>query len=158
MEINKFVIKNAYDVLKDIPNDFIDLICIDPPYEIQYNNEKWDEKILDWKILFSEFNRVLKNTGNLIIFQGYNNVCETLNIGKSYFILKNWIIYDRIKGRGAKTNLVSTREDILWFIKSDKLYTYNKIYSNIPKKQKVWVVKIINQIELCQMYELIYHL
>jgi site-specific DNA-methyltransferase (adenine-specific) len=29
--------------------------------------------------------------------------------------------------------MVSTREDILWFVKTNK-YTYNKIYSNIKKK------------------------
>lgn len=40
---------------------------------------------------------------------------------------------DRIKGRGSKKNLVSTREDILWYCKG-KEPTYNKIYSNIPKK------------------------
>ena len=48
--------------------------------------------------------------------------------------LKNWIIYDRIKGRGAKTNLVSTREDILWYVKDAEKYTYNKIPSTIKKK------------------------
>lgn len=48
--------------------------------------------------------------------------------------IKNWIIYDRIKGRGAKTNLVSTREDILWYVKGGNGYTYNKIPSTIKKK------------------------
>ena len=49
------------------------------------------------------------------------------------FQIQNWIIWDRIKGRGSKKNLVSTREDILWYCKGNKP-TYTKIYSNIPKK------------------------
>ena len=52
-----------------------------------------------------------------------------------YFTMQNWIIYDRIKGRGSKYNLVSTREDILWYT-NGKDYTYHKLYSNIPKKTK----------------------
>ena len=125
----------ATETIKEIQDNSIDLICIDPPYEIQYLQQNWDNKVLNWESLFFHYNRILKDTGNLIIFQGWSNVCETISIGKKLFQLKNWIIYDRIKGRGAKTNMVSTREDILWFIKSDK-YTYNKIYSNIPKKTK----------------------
>ena len=49
------------------------------------------------------------------------------------FTIQNWIVWDRIKGRGAKKNFVSTREDILWYCKGNNP-TYNKIYSNIPKK------------------------
>lgn len=70
------------------------------------------------------------------MFQGWNNVCQTKTILDKFFQIQNWIIYDRIKGRGTKTNLVSTREDILWYTNSKKPKTYNKIYSNIPKKTK----------------------
>lgn len=120
-----------WSYIKNIKDQSIDLICIDPPYEIYYDS--WDSKILNWKNIFKEFNRLLKPNGNLIIFQGWSNVNETLQIGKEYFILQNWIIWDRIKGRGAKYNFTSTREDILWFTKTNE-YTFNKIYSNIKKK------------------------
>lgn len=50
-----------------------------------------------------------------------------------YFNLEDWIIYDRIKGRGGKKHLVSTREDILWY-SNGKDYTFNKIPSTIKKK------------------------
>lgn len=121
--------------LLNISSEQIDLIVIDPPYEINFQNLDWDKKELNWTFLFSQFQRILKPTGSLIIFQGWSNVCETIQEGNKFFELKNWIIYDRIKGRGAKTNLVSTREDILWYSKSND-YCYNKIYSDIPKKTK----------------------
>lgn len=123
---------NCYSILPTIDNNSIDLICIDPPYNIAYTN--WDTE-QDWGFLFKQYQRILKDTGNLIIFQGWSTVCETIHIGKHFFEFKNWIIWDRIKGRGAQTNFVSTREDILWFIKSAN-YTFNKIYSDIPKKTK----------------------
>ena len=78
---------------------------------------------------------LLKVGGNIIIFNGWSNVVETKTSLDKYFTIRNWIIYDRIKGRGAKTNVVSTREDILWYSKGEKEpYTFNRVMSNIPKK------------------------
>ena len=79
------------------------------------------------------FDKVTIDNANIIIFQGWSSVCRTLSKLPHNFKLKNWIIYDRIKGRGAKTDLVSTREDILWITKGNK-YTFNKIPSIIKKK------------------------
>jgi len=117
--------------IHQIAPDSVDLICIDPPYEIKY--AEWDNKILAWDKMCVAFFNILKPTGNLIIFQGWSNVCNTISILEKSFKFQNWIIWDRVKGRGAKYNFTSTREDILWFTKTDK-YTFNKIYSNIKKK------------------------
>ena len=132
---NQIIFGSCIELLFNIQTDSIDLIATDPPYEIHFEKNAWDvENSLNWNLLTKEFHRVLKPTGNLIVFQGWSNVMKTHGeIGK-LFELKNWIIYDRIKGRGAKTNLVSTREDILWYIKDAKKYTYNKISSTILKK------------------------
>ena len=106
-------------------------IITDAPYEIDY--DEWDKDKLDWRMLFELFDKVTTDNANIIVFQGWSSVCNTLSQLPKNMILKNWIIYDRVKGRGAKTNLVSTREDILWITKSTE-YTYNKIPSNIKKK------------------------
>lgn len=133
--IHEIINADCMKVIKGLPDRCIDLIATDPPYEIEFEKNKWDTfGILDWETLSKEFNRILKPTGNLVIFQGWSNVCKTIEFLNKFFILKNWIIYDRIKGRGAKTNLVSTREDILWYVKQDKKYNYNKIESSILKK------------------------
>jgi site-specific DNA-methyltransferase (adenine-specific) len=136
MDLEKnIILGDCFELLKTIDSSSINLIAIDPPYEINYSNAEWDNKSLNWDFLFSEFKRILTPDGNLIIFQGWSKVSDTIKTGNNYFFLKNWIIYDRIKGRGAKTNLVSTREDILWFTnKNVDTYTYNKIPSTIKKK------------------------
>ncbi len=123
------------ELLKHVEDDSIDLIATDPPYEIGYSNYAWDAKNkLNWDYLTEEFKRIIKTNGSLVIFQGWSNVSKTIDHLSRYFYLKNWIIYDRVKGRGTKTNLVSTREDILWFVNDTDNYTYNKISSNIKKK------------------------
>ena len=123
------------DLLRALKANSVDLIATDPPYEINFENNEWDlERSLNWQFLAKEFYRILKPTGNLVVFQGWSNVAQTQTYLNACFELKNWIIYDRVKGRGAKTNFVSTREDILWYVKHPKNYTYNKISSTIPKK------------------------
>ena len=125
--------KDCLEELPNIKSNSINLIAIDPPYEMGYNNNEWDKKELNWNVLAAEFYRILKDDGNLVIFQGWSNVSRTKETVEKKFQLMNWIVWDRVKGRGSKRNLVSTREDILWFSKTND-YVYNKIYSNIPKK------------------------
>ncbi len=103
----------------------VDCIITDPPYG------NWDDK-LDWVSLFELFNKITTNDANIIVFQGWANVCKTISCLPDNMKLKNWVVWDRVKGRGAKFNLVSTREDILWICKSDNC-VFNKEYSNIKK-------------------------
>lgn len=110
----------------------VDAIIADVPYNI--NQATWDKNFNLGQLLPLLYG-MLKPGGNIIIFNGWSNVVETKLLMDKYFTIRNWIIYDRIKGRGAKTNVVSTREDILWYSKCEKEpYTFNKMMSNIPKK------------------------
>lgn len=108
----------------------VDAIITDPPYNI--NQAEWDNDFDLFKII-PLCKQLLKPNGNLIIFQGWSNVCETKQLLDQYFTCQDWIVYDRIKGRGGKKHLVSTREDILWYTSGDN-YTFNKIPSTIKKK------------------------
>lgn len=130
--INKIYEGGWLQVMNQIDNESIDLVATDAPYGINY--KKWD-KLLESNLV-NELYRVLIHHGQVLIFAGWSNVSYVIECFNSHFILKNWIVWDRIKGRGAKTNLVSTREDILWFIKDEKNFTFNKVSSTILKKTK----------------------
>lgn len=124
---------NCLNILDSLVNKniIIDAIIVDPPYNISYNDFDWDKNFDIEKAIFL-CSKLLKINGNFLMFQGWSNVCGTKQIMDKYFTIKDWIIYDRIKGRGTTKSLVSTREDILWYTNGDN-YTFNKIYSNIPK-------------------------
>lgn len=108
----------------------VDAIICDPPYLINYAD--WDKEF-NMPLAIDLCKKLLKNNGNLILFQGWSNVAKIKELLDQEFKIQNWIIWDRIKGRGSKKNLVSTREDILWYCNGNEP-TYTKIYSNIPKK------------------------
>ena len=121
-------------ILQDLVNRgiVVDTIIADIPYNIKQAD--WDSGF-NLEDLLPFLSKVLKDGGNIIIFNGWSYVVETKLAMDKFFTIRNWIVYDRIKGRGAKTNVVSTREDILWYSKGEKVpYTFNRVMSNIPKK------------------------
>ena len=81
---------NAYDYLPKIKTNSVDLILTDPPYNISkystgniiFNNRKninndiakWDNVEINIEELSKQFTRILKPTGNMFIFTGYNNL------------------------------------------------------------------------------------
>ena len=131
---NQAIIINSdcLDVLKRIPSESVDLILTDPPYNIKY--AEWDN-FSNIETISSEWHRVLKPNGSVFCFSGWSFVCEVIQKFDKRFKLNDWIIYDRIKGRGATKRLVSTREDLLWYTKSDSwVFNKEKAYSTIKKK------------------------
>lgn len=138
--------KDCYDKLKEIEENSIDLICIDPQYGIGIAD--WDNAHPDWLFLFDEFWRILKGNGNFIAFSGWSGLPIFFEFYERYvmsnfdgkdlnqhFYLKNIITWDRVKGRGAKRNFVSTKEEIIWFVKNEN-YIFNPEDSTIKKKTK----------------------
>lgn len=77
----------------------VDAIITDPPYNISYN--EWD-KDFDIARAIELSSKLIKENGNVILFQGWSNVCQTKEIMDKYFKIQNWIVWDRIKGRGSK--------------------------------------------------------
>lgn len=108
----------------------VDAVISDIPYNIGYDS--WDIDF-DIRKICPLISQICKSNSNIIIFNGYSNVCKTKQILDEFFYMQDWIIYDRIKGRGGRRHLVSTREDILWYT-NGKDYTFNKIPSTILKK------------------------
>lgn len=131
----KLYLGDCQEIIKEISDKSVDFVLTDPPYRINYVD--WDRTQslgFEETWILNCFNK-LKLAGNFVSFAGWSNVCDIKRICDKYGIIRNWIIWDRMKGRGAKYNFVSTREDILWYSKSEK-YTFNKLSSNIEKKTK----------------------
>ena len=81
---------DCFEFLKTMPDNSVDLILTDPPYNIaQYstgninlpgrealNNDiaEWDTVDLNPKDLLADFKRILKPTGNIFVFTSYNQI------------------------------------------------------------------------------------
>jgi site-specific DNA-methyltransferase (adenine-specific) len=139
---SKLTLHNAdcMDILKDIPDESIDLAVVDSPYGINFKNshvsskQEWDKfedkEYIDFSSKWlNEIYRVLKPNGTCWSFFGRTKIKDWFAIVENTkFInqLENWITYARSKGRSSNRKLKSLAEEIWMLTKSDK-YEWNSM-------------------------------
>ena len=64
----------------------VDAIIVDPPYIINYTD--WDKEF-NMPLAIDLCYKLLKDNGNLIMFQGWSNVCETKQLLDKKFNIQN---------------------------------------------------------------------
>lgn len=66
---------NCLDKLKELPDNSIDSIVTDPPYELGFMGKSWDSTGIAYSVeLWAECLRVLKHGGHLVAFSGSRTV------------------------------------------------------------------------------------
>lgn len=120
---------DALDKLRGFPSNYFDLVCVDPPYNM--DKADWDsygsgKVFAEWaKPWLKECQRVLKDSGSLYLF-GINRMLSHIqhtldDIGMEY---RNWITWDTIQGAGGGL-WVNRYESILYYSKTNKPYEDN---------------------------------
>lgn len=138
---NKIILGDLFKVLDYLPDNFIDLLFIDPPYNLtknfnqlnfkQRDHEYYEEWIDSW---MKQMIRLLKPNSSVYICCDWKSSAAIFNVGRKYFIPQNRITWEREKGRGAKSNWKNCLEDIWFFTKSNR-YTFN--IDDVKMKRKV---------------------
>ena len=117
---------DVLEQLRTLPEASFDLICIDPPYNM--DKADWDslgsgEEFADWaQQWLKECQRVLKDSGALYVF-GINRMLSHIQHRMDRMGLKyrSWITWDTIQGAGGGL-WVNRSESILYYSKTDKTY------------------------------------
>lgn len=157
-DINKTVhyvfIQDAVEILKQIPDSSIQLILIDPPYNLDL--EYWDsfDNYIEWaKTWIDEIYRVLSNSGNCVIFGGFQyqdlkkgDLLEILYYTRHSTQLRfiNLIIWHYKNGMSAHRFFANRHEEAIWLSKTNKYYfdldsvriAYDEETKNLYKKDK----------------------
>lgn len=69
--LNQIIQGDCLEVMKDIPDNSVDSIVTDPPYELGFMGKKWDSTGIAYNVeLWQECLRVLKPGGYLLAFGG----------------------------------------------------------------------------------------
>lgn len=124
-ELNKVYLGDSLKSLKKIPDNSVDLIVTDPPYNIgkDFKNDNLsDEEYISWcKLWIRECVRILKVGGAFYITLGWQCVAEIKQIfNKEAFLrLKNWIIWYRFDGWKGDNGFAQSYEHILYYIKDN---------------------------------------
>ena len=138
---DKLICGDIFDVAELLPDNFVDLLFVDPPYNLnkRFNNnsfremdmDKYEEWLNSW---LSKMVRLLKPTASVYICGDWKSSGAIFNAAQKYFIVRNRITFEREKGRGAKANWKNASEDI-WFCTVSDKYTFN--IDDVKIKRKV---------------------
>ena len=139
--VNKIINQDIFEVLDFLPKNFVDLLFIDPPYNLtkKFNLSSFKElDSIEYEIwLESWLHRltgILKKNSSIYICGDWKSSASIFKVGSKYFKVRNRITWEREKGRGAKTNWKNCTEDIWFFTNSDD-YIFNT--ENVKLRRKV---------------------
>ena len=137
---NKIVWQDTFYALRYLPDNFADLMVVDPPYNLTKNfgknvfrqtdlqtYKKWMDKWLAKTV------RILKPSASIYICSDWQTSLVIPEVASKYFVLRNRISWEREKGRAAEDNWKNCLEDIWYFTKSDK-FTFNLDAVKIQRK------------------------
>lgn len=137
---NKVFYQDFFECIKFLPKSFVDLLIVDPPYNLNKKygesrfkkqrsedyasyTESWIQKILP----------TLKPNASVYVCCDWQSSPIIFSILDKYLTVRNRITWEREKGRGAKTNWKNCSEDV-WFCTVGKDYCFNVDAVKVKKK------------------------
>lgn len=125
-------IEDCLDFLKKLPDESVQLICLDPPYNLDLAS--WDvyENYIVWASKWlTEAYRVLAKEGSLVIFGGIQfrdeksgDLIDIIHYvrNNTKFQLVNTIIWYYKNGMSAHRYFANRHEEAIWLVKSKDYY------------------------------------
>ena len=140
--LNKTLNGDVLKMLEFVPDNFADLIIIDPPYNLTKNfngfkfnsrsDESFDEYLSTW---FPQVCKKLKPNGSLYMCGDWKCTSSLQRAIEEELFILNRITWQREKGRGAKSNWKNGMEDIWFAVKNPKDYYFD--VESVKMKRKV---------------------
>jgi len=138
LEINKIYNMDCIEGMKHIPSNTVDLVITDPPFAIDFKakrgnynrkasrvlegyneipKEEYYKFTINW---MKEVYRLLKETGSMYVFSGWNNLKDILvAIDEIGFITVNHIIWKYQFGVVTKRRFITSHYHCLYVCKND---------------------------------------
>ena len=140
--VNRTLNGDILKMLEFVPDDFADLIIIDPPYNLSKNfngmkfssrsQENYDEYLATW---FPQVCKKLKPNGSLYMCGDWKCTSSLQRALEKELTVMNRITWQREKGRGAKSNWKNGMEDIWFAVKNPDGYYFD--VEAVKMKRKV---------------------
>lgn len=138
---NKVIHQDIFDCTDFLPDSFIDLLVIDPPYnlnkifaETKFSKTSANEYEHWLNAWMKKLLRCLKPEASIYVCCDWQSSSPVQAVLQKYFIVRNRITWEREKGRGANANWKNCSEDI-WFCTKSKNYFFD--VNAVKLKRKV---------------------
>ncbi|MXX50834.1 MAG: site-specific DNA-methyltransferase [Chloroflexi bacterium] len=128
---SKLIAGDFFEVAKFLPHGFVDLLFLDPPYNLskqfgKYSFSKKPKK--DYAAWFdsvlSLLQKSLKPTATIYVCADWQTSNIIYPILEQHYFVRNRVTWEREKGRGAKRNWKNNTEDI-WFCTMSQEYHFD---------------------------------
>ena len=139
--LDKTIQQDLFHVIDYLPDQFVDLMFIDPPYNLtksfngktftKMSSDAYTEWLDSW---FSKLVRILKPHASVYICGDWRSSHSIFEVASRYLNIVNRITWEREKGRGSLNNWKNASEDI-WFCTCSPSYTFN--VEQVKMKRKV---------------------
>ncbi len=133
---------NLFDCIDSIPDEYFNLIIIDPPYNLDkdFNGKKfsamkpddYEDYLRSW---FYKICDKLKKDGTLYMCGDWKCTSSMQRVIEERLTIINRISWQREKGRGAQSNWKNSMEDIWFAVKDAKNYYFD--VNAVMMKRKV---------------------
>jgi site-specific DNA-methyltransferase (adenine-specific) len=129
--VGRVVNQDIHEVIDFFPSSFVDLLFVDPPYNLAktFNTRSFKqvsiEEYMEWMDSWlRKMVRLLKPTASIYICGDWRSSSAIHVLCERYFVVRNRVTFEREKGRGSKTCWKNNSEDI-WFCTVSKDFTFN---------------------------------
>jgi len=142
--IDQIIQGDCIALLETVTEPFADLVFADPPFNIGYQYDQYDdrlehEKYVDWtQKWMAACLRALKPTGSFYIAIGDEYAANVRLIGNELGLtLRNWIIWHYSFGQQTRTMFARSHAHIFYFVKDPKAFTFNDFAVRVPSDRQL---------------------
>lgn len=128
---NQVLFQELFECIEYLPEKFVDLLIIDPPYNLdkkfgknkfaKTNSQTYEEWVESWLI---KLKPCLKDNASIYVCCDWQSSISIFHVLEKHFQVKNRITWEREKGRGSLTNWKNCSEDI-WFCVNNENYYFD---------------------------------
>lgn len=141
---NRVLTGDCLRILAGLPAGSVDLVFADPPFNIGYEYDRYDDRrskdeYLAWaERWLKEVRRVLKPTGSFWLAIGDEYVAEhKVRLDALGLTMRNWVIWHYTFGVHCERKFTRSHAHLLYYVADAKRFTFNADAIRVPSARQM---------------------
>lgn len=142
--VGQIHVGDCVEGLSKIPDGSIDLVFADPPFNIGYEYDTYDDRLEEEKYVewctgwMGEILRILKDDGTFWLAIGDEYAAELKVAAKQLgFHTRNWVVWYYTFGVHCKAKFTRSHAHLFYFVKNPKKFTFNFSEVAVPSARQL---------------------